>query len=140
MLILLVLERLATISDTKEDNPVRHKNSVFHDLLKRVLWSAFERLVDEHRADRHIRRLSTKSQFIALLCGQLAGAVSLREIVGGLESHSRRLYHVGARPASRPTLADANCLRPSAVFAGLFAQMVAVRAAACAERWTRQPT
>lgn len=104
---------------------MRHKNSVFHDLLKRVPWSAFDRLVDEHGADKHVRRLSTKSQFIALLYGQLAGAVSLREIVGGLESHSARLYHVGAKPASRSTLADANRLRPSAVFAGLFAQMVA---------------
>jgi len=102
-----------------------HYNSVFHELLKRVPWSAFERLVDEHGADKHVRRLSTKSQFIALLYGQLAGAVSLREIVGGLESQSARLYHVGAKPASRSTLADANRLRPNAVFAGLFAQMVA---------------
>lgn len=104
---------------------MRHQNSVFHDLLKRVPWSAFDRLVDEHSADKHVRRLSTKSQFIALLYGQLAGAVSLREIVGGLQSHSARLYHVGAKPASRSTLADANRLRPNAVFAGLFAQMVA---------------
>jgi hypothetical protein len=104
---------------------VRHKNSVFHDLLKRVPWSTFERLVDAHGADKHVRRLSTKSQFIALLYGQLAGAVSLREITGGLQSHSARLYHLGAQPVSRSTLADANGLRPSAVFAGLFAAMVA---------------
>ena len=104
---------------------MRHKNSVFHDLLKRIPWAAFERLVDEHGADKHVRRLSTKSQFVALLYGQLAGAVSLREIVGGLESHSARLYHVGAKPVSRSTLADANRLRASAVFAELFAQMAA---------------
>ncbi|RRN66816.1 DUF4372 domain-containing protein, partial [Agrobacterium deltaense] len=105
---------------------MRHKNSVFHDLLKRIPWAAFERLVDEHGADKHVRRLSTKSQFVALLHGQLAGSVSLREIVFGLESHSARLYHVGAKPVSRSTLADANRLRPSPVFAGLFAQMVAM--------------
>lgn len=103
---------------------MRHQNSVFHDLLKRVPWTCFERLVDAHGADKHVRRLSTRSQFVALLYGQLAGAVSLREIVGGLESHAARLYHVGAKPASRSTLADANRLRPSAVFAGLFAAMV----------------
>ena len=104
---------------------MRHQNSVFHDLLKRIPWASFDRLVDAHAADKHVRRLSTKSQFVALLYGQLAGAVSLREIAGGLESHSARLYHLGARPASRSTLADANRLRPSAVFAGLFAEMVA---------------
>lgn len=104
---------------------MRHHNSVFHDLLKRVPWAAFERLVTVHGADKHVRRLSTKTQLIALLYGQLAGAVSLREIAGGLESHAGRLYHLGARPASRSTLADANAKRSSAVFAGLFAELVA---------------
>lgn len=102
-----------------------HQNSVFHDLVKRVPWGEFERLVGAHNADKHVRRLATKSQFIALLYGQLSGAVSLREIVGGLESHATRLYHVGAKPVSRSTLADANAQRPCAVFAELFAAMIA---------------
>ncbi|WP_245456731.1 DUF4372 domain-containing protein, partial [Rhizobium hidalgonense] len=29
---------------------MRHENSVFHDLLKRIPWAAFERLVEEHQA------------------------------------------------------------------------------------------
>lgn len=104
---------------------MRHQNSVFHDVLKHVPWAAFDRLVARHRADKHVRRLPTKSQFIALLYGQLSGAVSLREIVGGLESHAARLYHVGGRPAQRSTLADANARRPAAVFSELFAEMAA---------------
>ena len=103
---------------------MRHQNSVFHDLLKRVPWAEFERLVAEHKADHRVRRLPTKSQFIALLYGQLSGAVSLREITGALESHAVRLYHVGGRMVSRSTLADANALRQSAVFRDLFAAMV----------------
>jgi len=103
---------------------VRHQNSVFHDLLKRVPWGEFERLVAAQGADHRVRRLSTKSQLIALLYGQLSGAVSLREIVAGLESHALRLYHVGGRAVSRSTLADANARRPSAVFSGLFAALV----------------
>jgi len=103
---------------------VRHHNSVFHDLLKRVAWDEFDRLVEAHGADRRIRRLPTKSQLIALLYGQLSGAVSLREIVAGLQSQAARLYHVGGRPVSRSTLADANALRPSAVFSELFEAMV----------------
>ena len=103
---------------------MRHQNSVFHDLLKQVPWDVFDRLVDEHGADRRVRRLPTKSQFIALLYGQFSGALSLREIEGGLGSHSARLYHVGGRPVQRSTLADANAQRPSAVFAELFAEMV----------------
>jgi Transposase DDE domain/Domain of unknown function (DUF4372) len=103
---------------------MRHHNSVFHDLLKRIPWAEFEGLVLRHGADKHVRRLSTKDQLIALLYGQLAGASSLREIVGGLESHRARLYHLGGRVAQRSTLADANARRPAAVFGGLFAAMV----------------
>ena len=102
---------------------MRHHNSVFHDLLKRVPWEQFSALVDVHGADKHVRRLSTKDQFIALLYGQLSGASSLREIVGGLKSHAARLYHVGGRPAERSTLADANAKRPSAVFSELFSAL-----------------
>jgi IS4 transposase len=104
---------------------VRHHNSVFHDLVKRVPWGEFERLVEEHRADYRVRRLPTKSQFLALLYGQLSGAGSLREIVGGLESHAARLYHVGGRTVRRSSLSDANAQRPSAVFGELFAAMAA---------------
>ena len=84
---------------------MRHHNSVLHGLLKHIPWSVFEDLVDEHRADARVRRLTTKSQFIALLYAQLAGAVSLREIETAMESHSAKLYHLGARDVSRSTLA-----------------------------------
>jgi IS4 transposase len=104
---------------------MRHHNSVFHTLTKHIPWAVFQRLVDEHGADRRVRRLSTKSQLVALLYGQLSGATSLREIEAGLESHQSRLYHLGAGRASRSTLADANAQRPWAVFAGLLAAMMA---------------
>lgn len=104
---------------------MRHENSVFHQLLKHIPWAVFDRLVDEHRADHRVRRLSTKDQFIALLYAQLSGAASLREMTGNLSSHSARLYHLGSRPVSRSTLSDANASRPSAVFSGLFAHLAA---------------
>jgi hypothetical protein len=96
-----------------------HKNSVFHGVLKYVPWAEFDRLVGEHGADFGVRELTTKSQFVALVYGQLSGASSLREIVGGLASHATRLYHLGAAPAKRSTLADANVLRPCGVFSEL---------------------
>ena len=123
-LIVLRTERLATVRDTKGVNVMRHKNSVFHDLLKQVPWAAFDRLVEQHQADFRVRTLPTKSQFVALLYGQLSGASSLREVVGGLESHAARLYHLGASPARRSTLADANATRPSELFSALFAVLV----------------
>ena len=104
---------------------MQHKNSVFHDLLKHLPWEDFDRLVKRHRADKKIRRLPTKSQLIAMLYGQFAGATSLREIVVGMASQRARLYHLGAKLPKRSTLSDANALRPSAPFAELLALMIA---------------
>ena len=114
---------------------MRHHNSVLHGLLKHLPWSKFEALVDEHRADARVRRLSTKSQLVALLYGQFAGAASLREIESAVGSHAARLYHLGAKQVSRSTLADANAQRPPEVFADLFAHMVAM-----ADRGVRRST
>jgi hypothetical protein len=104
---------------------VRHKNSVFHQILANVPWGLFDRLVEEHKADKHVRRLSTKTQFLAVLYGQLSGASRLRALVSSFGSHAQRLYHLGAKPVKRSSLSDANAQRPSAVFSALFAALVA---------------
>ncbi len=103
---------------------MRHQNSVFHSVLKHVPWPEFDQLVEAHGSDARVRRLPTKSQFVALLYGQLSGAASLREMVTGLASHAARLYHVGAHPVRRSTLSDANAQRPVAVFADLLAMLM----------------
>lgn len=104
---------------------MRHHNSVLHGVLKQVPWAVFDRLVEEHGADAGVRKLSTRSQLVALLYAQLAGVVSLREIETAMTSHSARLYHLGASEVSRSTLADANRLRSHKVFSGLFEALVA---------------
>jgi len=104
---------------------MRHHNSVLHGVLKQVPWAEFDKLVDEHGADAGVRKLSTRSQLVALLYAQLAGAASLREIEAAMTSHSARFYHLGASEVSRSTLADANRLRSHQVFSGLFAALVA---------------
>jgi hypothetical protein len=103
---------------------MRHHNSVFHQVLKQVPWALFDRLVEEHGADFRVRRLPTKNQFVALLYGQLSQVASLREIETGLMSHQARLYHLGAGPVCRSTLADANTRRPAEFFSELLALMM----------------
>jgi IS4 transposase len=117
--------RFADDPDTRRGvNAMRHQNSVFHGVLKHLPWSEFDRLVAAHGAASRVRRLTTKSQLVALLYGQLSGASSLREIVTGLESHAARLYHLGAGSVRRSTLSDANTRRPVAVFAELLARLM----------------
>jgi hypothetical protein len=120
-----VLGHWTTFKTREGIDAMHHQNTVFHAILKHVPWHVFDRLVAERGADARVRRLSMKDQFVALLYGQLSGAASLREIVTGLSSHAPRLYHLGARPVQRSTLADANAARPCALFAELFAHMVA---------------
>jgi hypothetical protein len=121
-------QRVSRLTGHEKGNyAVRHLNSVFHDVLKLVPWSAFEKLVDDHKADDLVRRLTTRQQFKALLFGQLSGASSLRELITTMESHQGRLYHCGARAPKRSTFADANRLRSSAVFSELFKTMLAGR-------------
>ncbi len=104
---------------------MRHHNTLLHDILKLVPWTSFDRSVEKHEADRNVRTLSTKSQFVALLHAQLSGATSLREIVTTMESHAPRLKHVGVEAPKRSTLADANALRPAGVFAVVFGTLLA---------------
>ena len=101
-----------------------HQNSVFHSLTKHVPWDKFERSVERHGADKLVRKLTTKQQFIALLYGQFSGATSLREIVCGMESHAVRLYHVGGDVVKRSTLSDANAVRPWQVFGELCTEVM----------------
>lgn len=123
-LILLRTKRLATFWDTERSKAMQHHNSVFHGLLKHVPWTRFDALVDEHRSDAGVRRLTTKSQLTALLYGQLSGTSGLRETITGLSGHASRLYHLGMKPVRRSTLSDANAKRPSVVFTGLLEAMM----------------
>lgn len=104
---------------------MRHHNSLFHGLLKPMPWGTFDRLVEVHEADKSVRTLSMKSQFVALIQAQLSGATSLREVEATMASHEARLYHLGVKAPKRATLADANAKRPSNVFVGVFQALLA---------------
>jgi len=103
---------------------VPHENSVIHGLMQHLPWADFERLVAQYGADDSERGFDSKSHLVAMLYAQLAGASSLREIVTGQQSHAARLYHLGATPAARSTLSDANRDRDSGLFSELFTLMV----------------
>lgn len=104
---------------------MRHHNSLLHQVLQVLPWHQFDRLVDHHASDARVRRLTSKSQLIALLYAQFSGAQSLRDIEQSLSSHRGRLYHLGASVPARSTLADANAKRPAQLFADLFAVLTA---------------
>jgi hypothetical protein len=101
-----------------------HQNIVFRDVLKPLPWHCVKQAVEKHDADDLSRKLDTKQHLITLLYGQFSGAASLRDIVTGMASHEARLYHLGAEPVKRSTLADANAQRPWQVFGDIFAALL----------------
>ena len=112
--------------DTGPHRMTPHKNTVLHGILDIFPWKAFGSLVEQHGSDKHVRKLPTKAQFIALVVAQLSGISGLRATVTVVNSHGAQLYHLGGTTVKRSTLSDANALRPSAVFETMFAHMAAL--------------
>lgn len=101
-----------------------HNNSVFHAMTQLIDWSLFDTTVEQHGTVQP-RGFTYKSHLLTLLYAQFTDAHSLRHVVAGLNSHGARLYHLGATPPSRSTLADANRDRPVAVFSNLLSTLIA---------------
>jgi putative transposase len=80
----------------------------------------FEALAREHHGGAPLRRMSRWKQFVALLAAQLTGRQSLRDIEGMLATQGKRLYHLGAGPVPRSSLARRNAEQPYTLFEALF--------------------
>ena len=102
---------------------MRYQDTVFGGLMKAFPRWRFEALVKRHGADRRVRRLPSWSQFLAMLYAQLSGARSLREVIAALERFPGSHAHLGLKPVRRSTLADANRLRPAALFEHVLAAL-----------------
>jgi hypothetical protein len=116
---------IANHLNSKRINAVRHQNIVFHDLLKQIPWAGFDRLVEQHQADRDNRGITCKAHLIAMVLAQFCGARGLREIETSLKSHAGKLYHLGGCTISRSALSTANSSRAAAdVFGGLLSALM----------------
>ena len=65
------------------------------------------------------------SQFVALATAQLAGRVSLRDVVSNLRAQAHKLYHLGCRAVSRSSLARVNERQPYRLYEELFGKLLA---------------
>ncbi len=97
-----------------------HCNTIFHQMLKFIPRHQFEALESHHSTGRKARKFSRWNQFVHLMFMQLTGRVSLRDGIQSLNSRAHNLYHVGAKPVSRSTFADANNKRPASFYEALF--------------------
>jgi len=102
-------------------------SSIFRQILKFFPRTVFDSAVKKHEAEKHAKGMTCWSQFIALMFCHLAGARSLREIVGGLAASEGKLKHLGVeRAPSRSTLAYANEHRPWQLYRTVFEGLVRI--------------
>jgi putative transposase len=85
----------------------------------------FDRLAAAHHVGAPLRAMTRFSQFVALATGHLAKRHSLRDIVSNLQAQASRLYHLGARPVARSSLARVNETQPYTLYEALFAKLYA---------------
>ena len=65
------------------------------------------------------------SQFVALALAHLGRRHSLRDVVANLDAQAPRLYHLGARPVTRSSLARVNEAQPWTLYETLFSKLYA---------------
>jgi hypothetical protein len=82
---------------------------IFYQLSRSLSQYTFQRCVQEYRGDRYVKSLTCWQQFLCLSFGQLTFRESLRSIVLCLNTHPKKLYHLGfSSPIKLSTLAYAN--------------------------------
>ncbi|MEM7361353.1 MAG: IS4 family transposase [Pseudomonadota bacterium] len=97
-----------------------HHNTAFHQLLTSVSRHEFESLAKQHHEGQKLRAASRWDQFVAMAMSQLSGRQSLRDIQSNLQAQQAKLYHLGANPIARSTLARLNEKQPASLYESLF--------------------
>ncbi len=100
-----------------------HHSTIFGQFLKLVPRHDFDTLAAEHHAGAPLRWMTRYSQFVALATGHLAKRPQIGDIVANLGAQAARLYHLGARPVSRTSLARVNEEQPWTLYEALFAKL-----------------
>ncbi len=103
---------------------MNYTSTILNQLLNFLPKHKFQSFVGQHQADKHVRRLDTWNQLVALLYAQATGKDSLREIETGLSLHQSAWYHLGVGSVARSTLSDANTRRDYRIYEKLFYELL----------------
>ena len=103
---------------------MRYRGSIFGALLKLIDRRQFAAIVDRHDGDTYDKSFDSWTHLVSLICAQLSGASSLRELEAAWQANAHQHYHLGVNQLRRSTLSDANRRRPAAIFIDLFDLLV----------------
>lgn len=100
-----------------------HINTVFHSFTEFVSRHDLE-FAERESGTRNRCKTSRWSQFISLFAGQVLKLNSLREIENATRSMKGKLYHLGAAPIPKTTLARMNETQDADVYKSLFKRLL----------------
>lgn len=93
---------------------------VFAQIMSLIHSEEFAKYVSRYKGNHRVRSFNCWHQFLCMSFGQLTHRESLRDIVLCLQSHEKKLYHLGlAYGVKKSTLADANEKRNWRIYADL---------------------
>ena len=98
---------------------------IFSQILQKIDWNHFSKVVDKYQGDARSKGLTTKSIFTTMIFAQISGADSLREICQGMAMQGGNLAHMGILNLPKvSSLSYANSKRPWQIFRDMFEYMV----------------
>ena len=81
---------------------------VFAQFLRLLPKNEFSRIVNKYKGDHRTKHFKCWDQMTCLILAHIRQEKSLRNIDIALNTHAKKLYHIGIHQAPKSTLADAN--------------------------------
>lgn len=97
---------------------MKNNRYIFSQLTDFIPRYELDKRIHKYNGNKHMRQLSCRDQFFALMFGQLTGLRGLRAIVLCLNVHKNQLYHLGFRTKgfTLSTLSRANQFRDYRIY------------------------
>mgnify|MGYP000026503199 FL=1 len=90
---------------------------IFAQLTDFLPRRVFDRIVEKHKGNKHVRTFTCWNQMLCMVFGQLTSRDSMRDLLLSLEAHRSKYYHLGFSPTvSRRNFGNANEKRSYKIF------------------------
>jgi putative transposase len=99
---------------------MRFSPSIFAQTLEPINRRQFDTIVARHDGDADVKTFTCWDHLILLIFAQFSAAASLRGLEASWNANRQHHYHLGTDEMARSTLADANKVRPVAIFTETF--------------------
>lgn len=99
---------------------MRFSPTIFAQTLEPINRRQFDAIVTRHHGDACVKTFTCWDHLTLLIFAQFCAAASLRGLEASWNANSQHHYHLGAGEMARSTLADANKVRPVAIFTETF--------------------